>query len=369
LLEHGYKIVYQPGAMVWHERRQSIRAYFRQQAGYGRAEAALIAQHPHRFAKLGGARWRGVVYDQAGRTAGLRGIVYAGVFGTAPYQFLYALPSGPVAAVTSSPPWVLVALMALLGAPWVPALAAVGALMLVPSAWTAARLAACAPIVRWPGGNRLSFAAARALVGVLAFTQPLARGLVRELGCLQQRKWPAASWRLRPPGARVRMRARKAVAELSLWQDHGCDRAAVIGAMLEELRTTRWPVRLGGEWDPWDFEVTSDRWWTVRVLTATEYHPPDGRLVRVRLLTRASRWTLAIALLSCAIVPILFALQPSWGLWAMAGTFLVWLALEHLHGAAAARILRLTLATARQLEFTVIDESRRKGHMLSGTSS
>jgi hypothetical protein len=356
LLEHGYKIVYQPGAMVWHERRQTIRAYFRQQAGYGRAEACLIAQHAHRFAKLGGARWRGVVYDQAGRTAGLRGIVYAGVFGTAPYQFLYALPSGPVAAVTSSPPWVLVALMALLGAPWVPALAAVGALMLVPSAWTAVQLAACAPIVRWPGGSRLSLAAARALVGVLAFSQPLVRGWVRELGCLQQRKWPAASWRLWPPGSRVRTRARKVVAELSLWQDHGCDRAAVIGAMLEELRTTRWPVRLGGEWDPWDFEVTSDRWWTVRVLTATEYHPPDGRLVRVRLLTRASRWTLVIALLSCLVVPILFALQPSWGLWALAGTFLVWLALEHLHGAAAARILRLALATARGLQFTVIDE-------------
>jgi GT2 family glycosyltransferase len=49
LQQAGMWITFAPGAFVWHHRRQNPRAYLRQQAGYGEAEALLVFQHPDRF--------------------------------------------------------------------------------------------------------------------------------------------------------------------------------------------------------------------------------------------------------------------------------------------------------------------------------
>ena len=49
LQQAGYWITIAPGAFVWHHRRQNPRAYLKQQAGYGEAEALLQFKHPERF--------------------------------------------------------------------------------------------------------------------------------------------------------------------------------------------------------------------------------------------------------------------------------------------------------------------------------
>src|SRR5204862_745152 len=46
--ERGWTIGFNPAAMVWHHRRGSIRAYWRQQIGYGKAEALLEQKWPHK---------------------------------------------------------------------------------------------------------------------------------------------------------------------------------------------------------------------------------------------------------------------------------------------------------------------------------
>jgi len=49
-LQHaGHWITFAPGAFVWHHRRQGPRAYLKQQAGYGEAEALLFFKHPDKF--------------------------------------------------------------------------------------------------------------------------------------------------------------------------------------------------------------------------------------------------------------------------------------------------------------------------------
>src|SRR6202034_1089954 len=53
----GLTIGFAPAALVWHHRRSSVRAYFKQQAGYGVAEAMLQRKHPHRFHAIGASRW------------------------------------------------------------------------------------------------------------------------------------------------------------------------------------------------------------------------------------------------------------------------------------------------------------------------
>jgi GT2 family glycosyltransferase len=82
----GYRLGFAPGAFVWHWRRPSIRAFLRQQLGYGAAEKLLIAKYPDRFTKRGGAKWLGFVYGGGPVRAGAGAIIYHGTMGSAGYQ-------------------------------------------------------------------------------------------------------------------------------------------------------------------------------------------------------------------------------------------------------------------------------------------
>ena len=88
LLDRGYDIRFHPSAQVWHRRRESMRVFWRQQLGYGKAEALVERNHPDKFNSLGQATWRGVIYGPRSILPG-RGRVYAGRFGDAPFQKIY----------------------------------------------------------------------------------------------------------------------------------------------------------------------------------------------------------------------------------------------------------------------------------------
>ena len=90
LQQAGYWITFTPAAFVWHHRRQGPRAYLRQQAGYGEAEALLQFKHPDKFNGRGDGKWRGVMYGAS--LQGLRlddAIIYRGTFGTGLFQCIY----------------------------------------------------------------------------------------------------------------------------------------------------------------------------------------------------------------------------------------------------------------------------------------
>ena len=86
--DRDWEIGFHPAALVWHHRRAGLRAYLRQQRGYGRAEALVEARHPDRFTPVGTARWRGRIYNSSTAPVG-RQRVYRGPFGTAAYQSVY----------------------------------------------------------------------------------------------------------------------------------------------------------------------------------------------------------------------------------------------------------------------------------------
>ncbi|MGN6608751.1 MAG: glycosyltransferase, partial [Jatrophihabitans sp.] len=85
VLDAGHGLGFHPAALVWHHRRSSLRAYLRQQRGYGRSEALVEARHPHRFNAAGSARWSGRIYHSL-VPSGLRQRVYRGPFSAAPFQ-------------------------------------------------------------------------------------------------------------------------------------------------------------------------------------------------------------------------------------------------------------------------------------------
>jgi GT2 family glycosyltransferase len=85
----GGRIEFVPAALVWHHHRASVRAYWRQQVGYGEGESWLVLHHRERFA---GARiaWKGHIYSPLPFVRSLsRPRVNAGIWGSADFPSVY----------------------------------------------------------------------------------------------------------------------------------------------------------------------------------------------------------------------------------------------------------------------------------------
>jgi GT2 family glycosyltransferase len=95
LLVREKKIAFSPSAFVWHRRRETVRAYLKQQRGYGYAEAHLHAAYPSRFNVLGHSVWKGNIYDTLTAASFsplpviFRPRIYQGFFGGAMFQSMY----------------------------------------------------------------------------------------------------------------------------------------------------------------------------------------------------------------------------------------------------------------------------------------
>jgi GT2 family glycosyltransferase len=128
LLERGGTIGFHPGAVVWHHRRNSVRAYVRQQYGYGRAEALLERKWPHKYSAAGHFAWTGRLYGQGVvRGLGRRGRKpLHGTWGTRLFQSLYEPGPSSFWSLPAVPEWqLLIAALAglgLLGLLWMPLL-------------------------------------------------------------------------------------------------------------------------------------------------------------------------------------------------------------------------------------------------------
>ena len=83
LQQRNLKIGFSPAGFVWHYRRSTVKAYLKQQAGYGEAEALLMGEHPDHFSSFGGGIWRGRIYASSFSGLLLRGaVIYHGIFGS-----------------------------------------------------------------------------------------------------------------------------------------------------------------------------------------------------------------------------------------------------------------------------------------------
>jgi hypothetical protein len=290
LQDRGWTLGFAPAAMVWHHRRATVRGYWRQQVGYGRAEAMLERKWPDRYNGGGHVQWAGRIYGDGLLQPLLppRGRIYGGVWGTAPFQAMYRPAPGMLRSLPLMPEWylgvALLAALSLLGLLWPPLLAA------LPLA-AAAALAQLGQALR--GGTRASFrrpmpptavAARRALTTALHLLQPLAR--LR--GRLSHGITP---WRRRGvrglalPGPRV----------LSAWSEGWRAPADRLRALDAALREERAVVRHGGDTDAWDLEVRDGTLGSVRVRMGVEEHGAGRQLVRLRAWPRPSTPVLALA--------------------------------------------------------------------------
>ena len=348
LQEAGVGIGFHPAAMVWHYRRFTVGAFLRQQAGYGKAEALLMARHSGRFGQIGGARWRGVVYHPAlVRLLHQGSRIYTGVFGYAPFQAIYSPPLSEASWIITSLPWWILALLFLAASVWLPVLGFPGALMLALTLGSTARQAWTLTLPRPYDGLP-----GRLLLWFLLLAQPTVRGWSRFAWTVRTGSSPGGPW-FRPrwnPGKRLRFS--KHVAELAYWSETGLDRDTLLTELGARFQTDRHNPRLDDGWRDWDVDFSTSPWWRVRLSTVTEYHAGDSRLTRVRLLSHATPrhifLNVALAVLTALLIP-LAGLHPLWAV----GLFFIWTVLfETGHHTAVSRAAKLTNAAAQAAGFT-----------------
>ena len=117
LQARGWKIGFAAAALVWHHHRTSVKAYWRQQVGYGEGETWLMAHHPEKFLD-GHMLWHGRIYSPLPFVRSLWGTrINSGVWGTAAFPSVYRADVHPFAFLPHSIRWQIVScLLALAGA-------------------------------------------------------------------------------------------------------------------------------------------------------------------------------------------------------------------------------------------------------------
>ncbi len=342
LQERGWTLGFSPSAVVWHHRRNSVRAYWRQQRGYGEAEALLERKWPEKYNAAGHVHWSGSVYGQNRLTKilGGAGRIYHGIWGSAPFQLLYQPAPRLVWALPALPDWYLLmaalATISILGLLWAPLLLVlpVLALMVFASllhAWLSAAGASFGSSSRTPA-TRLRL---RALTLLLHLLQPMARLLGRQRGGL-------VPWRRRGQTGLALPRRRSS----GIWSERWRPLDERLGQIESVLRGDGAPVLRGGALDRWDLEVRTGPLGAARLIMGLEDHALGKQLVRLRWWPRCS--SAGVWLAALFVAPIAWAaLDGAWAAFAFLAAVPVAVALRVFQDCAAAMgAIKHALATS-----------------------
>jgi O-antigen biosynthesis protein len=282
-LDAGLTIGYAPAALVWHYRRSTVRAYLKQQKGYGQAEGMLSLKHPARFNSAGRARWNGVIYgDGANGLALAPRRIWHGRFGTGLFQVIYRHNQHGLLGWCMALEWHIAAALLLAAAVlWKPLTAIVAAMMAL-SLYAAARSAIA---VRLP-------ADAPFWCSPLVFAMNLLQPVVRSLHA-----WKSRARRNRiPPAAIPDDAERSNVKTIGFFQrdlywrsTEGRGREHLLHSLVQNAHDLGWAGNFDAEWECWDAWLAGGFWQDVLIRTASEELGAQKRFTRVRCQLRATR--------------------------------------------------------------------------------
>ena len=297
LQQRGWTLGFSPAAMVWHRRRGSVRAFWKQQRGYGKAEALLERKWPEKYNVAGHLSWSGRLYGNGiSHLLGKPSRIYYGTWGSAPFQSIYRDAPGGLVSLSMMPEWYLVilalAIFAALGTVWKPLLLVLPLLALAVGLPLVQAVAA-AGRARFKSAHKTSvirMLGLRALTASLHLLQPLAR-LTGRLGL------GLTPWRRRGAVGLAFPRARA----FKLWTDRWQAPEERLRVLEEALRTSGAVVVRGGSYDRWDLEVRGGMLGAGRVLMAVEEHGAGRQLIRFRSWPRCSPSALLLTLLFAAL--------------------------------------------------------------------
>ena len=314
LQARDWKIGFAPCAFVWHHHRASVRAFWRQQVGYGEAEVWLKAIHPAKFVGLR-AIWRGHIYSALPFVRALRQEkVNVGVWGSAAFPSVYRFDAHPIAHLPHSGRWQVTSVGLLAGGAAlvipVPALGlflcAVGAAGLGLTVVKCFQYAVHTEIDSLPAIGRLPRRASRMLYRLalawLHYVQPLGRLHGRVRGFLVP---PRSRQRVLPQTIDAPMGeavARDVLWSLRLligdslqeqfWSERWISADSLLGKMTDWLRLSR-AVDMIEVDDGWcadrDFSVAIGRSVWLDLRAVVEDHGGGRCLLRVSIRARPTR--------------------------------------------------------------------------------
>jgi O-antigen biosynthesis protein len=301
LQARGWKIGFASAALVWHHHRSSVRAYWRQQVGYGEGETWLMAHHPDKFLD-GQMLWRGRIYSPLPFVRSLWGTrINAGVWGTAAFPSVYRTDVHPFAFLPHSIRWQFISTCLIVAGSII---ASIGehawAAVLLLGTGVVGLLATIAKNIAYAmrsnvdalHGWRLWY---RAIVAYLHFIQPLARLRGRIRGVLSP---PEVAL---PPRERQTSRGPRPslaeawrslllitgnVTEDRFWSETWTSADRVLAALTDWLRRSR-AVRTIEVDDGWaddrDVSVYVGRWAWLDVRALVEEHAGAKSLARISM--------------------------------------------------------------------------------------
>lgn len=269
-------IGFSAAAMVWHHRRNSLKTYWRQQRGYGRAEALLEQKWPEKYNSAGHLSWRGRIYGSgiALPLAVRNQRLYHGVWGSAAFQSIYEPAAGFLQSLPLMPEWYL---LIAFGA----ALAAVGILW-TPLAW-----------VLLPVLIMLAISVAQAISSANRSTS------VQEFGINTKKYWTVVMLHLVQPLARLSGRiinglhpwrghpfsfpASPLAKQVTVWREQEEPAVQTLESIQISLVEDGWFVRQGNEFDDWDLEIQPSIMARTRCRLCIEEHGGGRQLLRFAL--------------------------------------------------------------------------------------
>src|SRR5881398_2401691 len=293
----GWVVGFSPTAIVWHYRRFTLRAFLKQQDGYGEAESLHRFKHLIFFGPTGTAKWRGQIYG-ATRFSWFvnRPVIYHGIFGEGFFQSIYPTPQSDIAAYLSSIEWFALTIFLFGLGIFLPALRIVPYLML-----GGTLCVALSYMVRASIEPKFDTAGARLLVMFLAFVQPLVRGFSRYFTWLHFKRTPASVIRAHEH-LPERSRITGSLSRRVFWSEQGRDRHYLLGTIFELLDEEGWRYSTDSGWNEWDIQIYGNFWWSIALQTVTEYHGGGKCLTRVRLRDRLVTTTIIFNLIALSLL-------------------------------------------------------------------
>ncbi len=305
LEDAGFRLAFSPAAIVWHHRRPSIRAYIRQQLGYGEAENQLEKKHPERFNLGGYIRWGGRVYAAPRRVSSVfRPLIFHGRLGAALFQTLYQKEPSSLLDVPTMVQWYLLSAAVLLFSPLSLWLIPLGLGLLSVSAWVAfvAGLTTELPM-RLTREQRIKKAW---VIGFLHFVHPVVRWYGRLAARLRHgrptwlslRRW-ACLGQVLEEAARLPTRHKET---RRYWGPGPGDREPILRALQHELKSKRICASFAQDWDNYDLCLNGNLAAEVRLYTAPEYYEQALCFGFKAYISPAARWLVGLSTCLAALL-------------------------------------------------------------------
>jgi GT2 family glycosyltransferase/sugar lactone lactonase YvrE len=313
------RIGFAPSALVWHHHRPSIKAYWRQQVGYGEGEAWLDAHHPEKFVH-GTMLWHGRIYSPLPFIRSLsQRRVNSGVWGSAPFPSVYSTSVHPAQLLPHSPAWQGLSTLALVAAAATFTSGHIGLTVVLLLAGVLGWITTIARCLMFGWRSDLDGVASvhgvpsrmahRLLISWLHFLQPLARlaGRIRGKWSPPQTIDPARAMRLTWKAPIARLSDILASTRLLIggapqerfWSETWTSSDALLTELTGLLRASR-PARAVQVDDGFrvdrDLSVSVGKWGWLDVRSLIEEHGSARCLLRIALRLRLTMLGVALAL-------------------------------------------------------------------------